>query len=65
MGFLSFDNIVNQQVETSVDQAVENHKIEMNPLTRKKKDAVWVKCSFHTAQSPNSHFEYLVFVLHH
>ena len=37
MGFLSFDNIVNQQVETSVDQAVENHKIEMNPLIKKKK----------------------------
>ena len=37
MGFLSFDNIVNQQVETSLDQAVENHKIEMNPLTPKKK----------------------------
>ena len=37
MGFLSFDNIVNQQVETSLDQAVENHKIEMNPLTKKEK----------------------------
>ena len=37
MGLLFFDDIVNKQVETSVDQAVENHKIEIEPFNQKKK----------------------------